>query len=203
MTNSGGPPIRVATTERPHAIASRIDCPNGSISAGPHTTSAGGEPRRHVRVRDAADDANARAAFETRAQRAVADERERAATELRERVREAHDVLALGQRSDMHERRRVERRRRLDIGREALEVDARVDDLDLAARGGQLVLELAAQVVGDRDHRRCARDDAGGRAADAGDRADVAHVAAVRSDDERAAGRQRERARTGRGSAPT
>jgi hypothetical protein len=34
MTNSGGPPILVATTDRPHAIASSSDCPMGSISDG-------------------------------------------------------------------------------------------------------------------------------------------------------------------------
>ena len=39
-TNSGGPPTSVATTVLPDAIASRIDCPNGSISEGAQTTSA-------------------------------------------------------------------------------------------------------------------------------------------------------------------
>ena len=58
-TNSGGPPIRVATTLRPHAIASSSAWPNGSISAGPQTTSAALSQRGHVVVRDAADDANA------------------------------------------------------------------------------------------------------------------------------------------------
>ena len=95
----------------------------------------------------------------------------------------------------MHEGGRLERRRRLHVGREALEVDPRVDDLDLAARGRQLVLELAAQIVGDRDHRRGARDDARRRVANARDRADVAHVAAVGRDDERPARRQRQRPR--------
>src|SRR5207253_2171049 len=33
-TNSGGPPTLVATTERPHAIASSSACPNGSTRLG-------------------------------------------------------------------------------------------------------------------------------------------------------------------------
>ena len=40
VTNSGGPPIRVATTVRPQAIASSSACPNGSTRLGPQTTRA-------------------------------------------------------------------------------------------------------------------------------------------------------------------
>ena len=40
VTNSGGPPNRVATTERLHAIASSSAWPNGSSRAGPQTTAA-------------------------------------------------------------------------------------------------------------------------------------------------------------------
>ena len=77
-------------------------------------------------------------------------------------------------------------RRAVARGRvEALEVDARVDDLRLAARLGQLRLELAAEVVGDRDHGARAADDAARERRDPRDRADVADVAAVRGDDER------------------
>src|SRR3954465_7004644 len=99
-TNSGGPPTRVATTVRPHAIASRIAWPNGSMRLGAQTTSGArvypgtsrcpGPPR----VPAAARDANAVAPLETRSLRTVADEREAAALEARERVGEADDVLA-------------------------------------------------------------------------------------------------------------
>ena len=94
----------------------------------------GGEPAGHLVVRDAADDAHAAPPSSARAQRAVADEREGAAAEPRERVGEPHDVLALGQRPDVDERGRLERRAAGATGAEALEVDARVDDLGLAAR---------------------------------------------------------------------
>jgi hypothetical protein len=75
--------------------------------------------------------------------------------------------------------------------REALEVDARVDHLGLAARGGHLGLELAPEVVGDRDHRRRPPHGEARRRGDAGDLADVAHVAAVGGHDERSALRER------------
>ena len=55
----------------------------------------------------------------------------------------------------------------------------------LPRASGRRFLELAAQVVRDGDHRRRAADDAARERGDAGDRADVAHVAAVRGDDER------------------
>ena len=107
-----------------------------------------------------------------RAQRPVADERQRAAAEPRERVGEPDDVLALGERADVDERGLLELRRSVDRG-EALEVDARVDDLGLAARLGQPLLELPAQVVRDGDHGRRALDDLPRQARDAGDGADV------------------------------
>jgi hypothetical protein len=68
----------------------------------------------------------------------------------------------------------------------ALEVDAHVHDLDLADRGGDLALELAAQPVGDGDHRRRAADHVARRPRGAGDAADVRTILAVRGDDERA-----------------
>ena len=95
----------------------------------------------------------------------------------------------------------LELRRSVDR-REALEVDARVDDLGLAARLGQPLLELAPQVVRDGDHRRRALDDLPGQARDARDGADVPDVAPVRRDDERRVDLRREEAGTGRGSAP-
>ena len=118
-TNSGGPPIRVATTERPHAIASSSAWPNGSISAGPQTTSAalsqpgtsscGTRPTTRTPV----------APLERGAQRPVADERQRAAAEPRERVGEPDDVLPLGERADVHERGLLELRRSVDRRRSA------------------------------------------------------------------------------------
>ncbi len=74
---------------------------------------------------------------------------------------------------------------------EALEVDAAVDHLGLAAGVGQSLLELAAQPRGDGDHRGCSPDDVPRRAAHAGLRADVRDVLAVRGDDERRARRER------------
>ena len=107
------------------------------------------------------------------------------------------DVLALGEAADRHERGPLGRPSA--AGRrsaEALEVDARVDHDRLPARLGQLQLELAAEVVGDRDHRRSRADDAARVSArDAGNRADVAHVAAVGGDDERRVDRRRDQPR--------
>ena len=90
---------------RSHAIASSSAWPNGSIKRRPADDVGRAQPARHLVVRDAADDAHAVAPLELRPQRAVADERQRAAAELRERVGEPHDVLALRQRADVHERR--------------------------------------------------------------------------------------------------
>ena len=70
---------------------------------------------------------------------------------------------------------------------EALEIDARADDLGLAARRGELRLELAAQVFGDADDGGGASDDVPRGAGDAWDRADVPDVPSVRGDDERRA----------------
>src|SRR5205085_1412457 len=67
----------------------------------------------------------------------------------------------------------------------------RVDDLRLPPRLRHLRLELAPQVVGDRDDGARAADDGAGRGADARIGADVANVAAVRRDDERRPARER------------
>ena len=69
--------------------------------------------------------------------------------------------------------------------REPVEVDAGADDLGLAARLGQLQLELAAQVLRDADHRRRTAHDEPRGGGDAAQLADVADVAAVRGHDER------------------
>ena len=100
---------------------------------------------------DATDDADPVAPFERASQRAVADEGQRALAALLERAREAEDVLALGEPAEAEERRAVAVQpsvaaRSLGVARsEALEVDAAVDHLGLAARIGQSLLELGAQ----------------------------------------------------------
>ena len=136
-------------------------------------------------MRHAPDDPHSLATLELRAQRAVADEREASLAEPRERVGETDDVLALAERADAEERRRVQVTLCHLARGEALEVDARVDDVRLAARFGQLRLELAAQVVRDGDHGRRALDDAARERRNSRDRADVANVPPVRGDDER------------------
>ena len=177
--------MRVATTVRAQAIASSTDWPNGSIRLGWQTTSAAAIHARHFVVRHSPDDPHSLAALELRAQRAVADEREASFAEPCERVGEANDVLALAERADTQERRRLNVMFGRVVRREALEIDARVDDVCLSARFGQLRLELATQVVRDGDDRRRAFDDAARERRNSRDRADVANVPSVRGDDER------------------
>ena len=87
--------MRVATTERPHAIASSSAWPSGSTRLGWQSdvaaaiaagiSSCGTRPSRRIPVTP----------LELRAQRPVAGERQRALAEPRERVRETQDVLSL------------------------------------------------------------------------------------------------------------
>src|SRR5205823_4439435 len=118
------------------------------------------DSRRDLVVRDPARDDDAGTALELCAQRAVADEGERpgAAAESRERVGKAEHVLPPGQRAEAEESRPA-----VPVGSrregEAVEVDAAVHDLDLPARLGKLVLELAPEIRGDGDDRgRSAND---------------------------------------------
>ena len=115
-----------------------------------------GGKRRYLelarRVRHAAEDADALTSLERTAERAVADEGEAAAPELRERISEPDDVLSNGEAADAKESRMLQVARRRLLA-EALEIDPHVDHVGLAARGGELRLELAAQVV--RDHDYC------------------------------------------------
>jgi hypothetical protein len=62
-----------------------------------------GDVARDLVVRNAAGDLDAGAPLELAAQRAVADEDETPGSELRERIREADDVLALDEAPDAHE----------------------------------------------------------------------------------------------------
>ena len=187
-TNSGGPPIRVATTERPQAIASSSAWPSGSTRLGWARTrlsassrgisSCGTRPSRRTPF----------ASLQLRPEGPVAGKGERSLAETRERVGEAHDVLPLVERADAEKAGRPGRR----LGdREALAVDAARDDLHLAAGLGQLRLELPPQVVGDADHRRRPPHDEAGRGRHARERADVADVPAVCGDDERGAAGER------------
>ena len=176
--------MRVATTERAarhrleQRLAERLEQARLADDVGR------GDPARDLVVRDAADDADAFASLEARAQRPVADEGElpspsRANASAR-RTTFFRSVREPTQRNAGDSRCAASRR-----SAEALEVDARVDDLGLAARLRELRLELAAQVVRHGDHRGRALDDAARERGDARDRADVANVAAVRGDDER------------------
>src|SRR5207253_9184706 len=82
-------------------------------------------------VPDPAEQPDSGAAFELGTKRAVAGEREHSLTEAGERVCQADDVLALGEGADTEERGCAVRRR---PEREAVEVDARIDDVGLPAR---------------------------------------------------------------------
>ncbi len=66
-----------------------------------------GEIARHLIVRDAAGDLDIGSPFQFRTERPVADKDQFALAQARERVREAHDVLALDQASDADEDRAV------------------------------------------------------------------------------------------------
>ena len=178
--------MRVATTGAPHAIASRIDCPNGSSSDGAADDVGGGEPARHRR-RAGRGRRRARRArpSSAAAQRPVADERERAAAEPRERVGEPHDVLALGQRPDVRRtpatRAPPRAPRRAKRSRSTPESTTSV----LPRASGSLRSSSRRRYSETRDHRRRAAYDAPRQRRDARHRADVADVAAVRGDDER------------------
>ena len=176
--------MRVATTLRAQASASSVAWPNGSTRLGWQRTSAAARKPGTESCGDEARDRDAGTALELRAERAVADEGQRSLAEPRERVRQPDDVLALDQRADADEGRAwpvgcgAERA-------EALEVDAAVHDLGLAARLRRALLELPAQPVRDRDHRGRATDDEAGRPADEGVLRQVRDVLSVRRDDER------------------
>ena len=164
-------------------------------------------PRRAGRARRAGRRAGPRAAARSGPSPTTA---RLPAPELGEGLGEPHRVLALVQRPDEHEERRLALP--ADVGAslggvaaaEALEVDAAVDHLDAALELGQARDELLPEVVGDGDHARRAHG-APRRAAEAREGADVADVAAVRGDDEpgaRHASRRRgRRRRPERGSA--
>jgi ABC-2 type transport system ATP-binding protein len=141
-----------------------------------------GEEAGNLVVRHAAGERHPVTSGELRAQRTVAGERERSLAEQREGVGETHDVLAFLERADAQEARRALGSRSEG---EALEIDAARHDLRLAARRGNLRLELAPQIVRHADDRRCTPHDEPCRRGDAGQLADVANVAAVRGHDER------------------
>ena len=143
--------------------------------------------------------ADSLAPLERTAQRTVADEDQRALVATLERAGEAEHVLPLAEATEAHERRAVRVPAepgacRLGVtGGEALEVDAAVDDLALAARLGKLRLEPAAEPLRDGDHGGRALDDMARRGAYPALRADVRDVLSVGRDDERRACRERGR----------
>ncbi len=190
-TNSGGPPTRVATTERSEAIASSRTWPNGSTTLGRQSTSLAA-----IQSLTPPGEVHSGAPGQRAALGAVADEGEGAGAERSEGVGQAPHVLALVQGADEEKARAVctgppdalPRGDRVPTA-EALEVDPRVDDhratLDLRRPGEELPSEEARV----RDHGPSAtQGEAGGRAH--GWARQVAHVAAVGHGHERRAGRE-------------
>ena len=139
---------------------------------------------------DAADDTDPGSALELCAERPVADEDELVLAAALERLREAEDVLPLGEPAQAEEggsgRVPADHLARLTrVARsEALEIDPAVDDLGLAARAGRDLLEARAKPVRDRDHGRSPSDDVARRCANARARR-VRDVLAVGGNDER------------------
>ena len=187
-TNSGGPPIRVATTGRPHAIASSSAWPNGSIrrraaddvggaraSPGPRRAARARRRRRRARRSSAARSgpsptkvseprpsrANA-SASRTTFLRSVSEPTWTNAGELELRRRAARRRSARG--------RRPSRRPRSCRARREASPRAR----------GAGIGDARSPSTARRTTRRVERRDAR-------DRADVADVAPVRGDDERRA----------------
>ncbi len=159
---------------------------------------AGGQPLRHPVVGHPAHDSHPLAPLELWTETPVTHEGEAALGEALERVREAQDVLAPVKAADAEEGGAVDvpAERRSSRARvctaKAFEVDAAVHDLDPPARLGHPCDELAAQIVGDRDHgRRPPHHDSSGRA-HTRHRAHVPNVAPVRGDDERRAPGERD-----------
>ncbi len=148
---------------------------------------------------DAPDEADAVPSFECGPERSVADEGQGALAAVLEGAREAEDVLALGEAAEAEERRAVAAPAEVAAGllavsrREALEVDAAVDDLGLAARVRHGQLEPVAKPARDGDDGGRAPNDVSCRSPNARDRADVRDVLSVRGYDERRARRERRR----------
>ena len=148
---------------------------------------------------DAADDADAVPSLERGAERSVADEGQRALAAVLEGAREAEDVLALREAAEAEERRAVAAPAEVAAGllavprREALEVDAAVDDLGLSAGVGDGQLEAVAKPARDGDDGGRAPNDVSCRSPNARGRADVRDVLSVCGHDERSARRERRR----------
>ena len=166
-TNSGGPPIRVATTERPHAIASSSAWPSGSTQARLREDVALGEQARDLVVRDAAEQARRPRGPRAAARSGPSPAKVSVPSPSRANASARRTTFFRSSSAPTQRKRGGPSGARLDG--EALAVDAARDDLHLAARLGQLRLELAPQVVGDADHGRRAPHDEAGRGGDARD----------------------------------
>ena len=183
-TNSGGPPTRVATTERPWPS------PRGAPGRTARSSRAG-RGRRPQRC----SPGPGRAGRVPRPRRSAAPRAARAAGRRpRRRGGPAPGVAkASASRTTFFRSVRLPTQTKTGpfarpeqgLTRKELEVDAAVDDLGLAAGLGDLRLELAAEVVGDGDQRRGAADDESRCGRDSRVGADVADVAPVSGDDER------------------
>ena len=160
VTNSGGPPTRVATTGRAHGQRLQQRLALWLDQAGLAEHVAPGQLGEQLVVRDAAKelDARRRDRPQPAVQRTRADDPQRSVSQQPERLQQPADVLALRQRANVQEPRSVAGRPRCrpPHGR----VDAAVDHLQPPRPARQPL----GQVLRHADHRRRPRDHrAGGR----------------------------------------
>ena len=167
-TNSGGPPMRVATTERPQAIASSSAWPSGSIRLGWQRTWLVGEQARDLVVRDTADEARRRRGLRAVGRSGPSPTNVSVPSSSCANASASRTTfLRSVERADAEEARRPVRRAAATPKRSRSTPTRH--DLRLPARVRHLRLELAAQVVGDADHGRRAAHDEARRRGDAGD----------------------------------
>ena len=192
--------MRVATTERSLAIASRSACPNGSIVLGWQRTShAATQPATSAwGIRPS--DPDPIPAGETRAQRPVADERELATLEPGEGIGEPDRALALLERSDEEVERPLALPAELGAGgrcvspAKALQVDSAVDHVGSPVQLREPEEQLSAKVLRHANHRAGPPDRQLRREPDPANRADVPNVPPVRGQNEgRTRGPRRDR----------
>ena len=170
-TNSGGPPTRVATTERAQAIASSVASPNGSTRLGWHTTSAAASHRGTASwatgpatwtpcrpTSPARSGPSPTNASDPSPWRAKASARRVTFFRSLSVPTQRNAVPSGSQPTSARAASAVPRR-------EPVEIDAAVDHGRLARAPGHCSLEAQPQPVGDRDDRRRTPHGETGRAA--------------------------------------
>ena len=171
-TNSGGPPTRVATTDRPHAIASSSAWPNGSTRLGWQTTSRRAEPVRRPRrgrprrrcVTPGRPASASRSGPSPTNASVPSPARSNACARRRTFLRSVSDPT---QRNPVPSgcQPTVARASLAGLRREPSQVDAAVDHLHVLPRAsGTTCLQPRAEPVRDRDDAGRAADDESGRA---------------------------------------